>query len=166
MNARFLILGLAVTTTLCAADASKILLKGNSIIMEEGRASGAASAVVGDMNISAEVITFDKEKSSLKCDGSVTIRVSGNVVTTKDCVIELSPGQKKLFFLSRGEIQVSPKEVSYFPVSSPDLIGRRSDREKLILEFNSRMQPEKAPNKAPEPTPGAVTPPATSPTPR
>lgn len=92
-----------------AADASKILLKGTSISVEEARASGGAQAVVGDVNVTADVITFDKERNVLKCDGVVTVRTSVGLVRTKDCVIELEAGEKRLFLLSRGEIRVSPK---------------------------------------------------------
>ncbi len=92
-----------------AADASKILLKGLSVSVEEGRASGAAQAVVGDLNVSADVITFYREKNVLKCDGVVTVRTGTGLVRTKDCVIELEVGEKRLFFLAKGDVRVSPK---------------------------------------------------------
>jgi hypothetical protein len=116
---------------------------------------GVAKAIIGEMTISADAITFEKEGGILKCDGGVTIRALGNVVITRDCAIQLSPGDKKLFFLSRGEIQVSPP--GYLPLAPTDLVGRSSDREKLILEFRTRTL-DKEPNKAPEPTPESATP--------
>lgn len=94
-----------------AADASKILLRGTSVNVEDSKVSGAARAVVGELTITAEVITYDKEKNLLRCEGPVAIRSASGVVTAKDCTIELAPGEKKLFFLSRGEIRVgSPME--------------------------------------------------------
>lgn len=108
MKATFLLVAFAVTAPLIGADASRILLKGTSIRAEEAKASGAASATVGEMTISAEVITFDREKNTLRCEGPVVIRTSASVITAKDCAVELAPGEKKLFFLSRGEIRVGP----------------------------------------------------------
>ena len=94
----------------------------------------------------------------MRCEGAVTIRVSGNVVTARDCAIQLSPGDKKLFFLSRGEIQISPS--GHAPLAPTDLVGRPSDREQLIFEFRARTFLCNEPNKAPEPTTTSVTPPA------
>ena len=152
----FLFLGLAMSAPLIAADASKVLLSGTAVSAEEATASGAAKAIVGDMTIGADAIKFDKDRGILICDGAVTIRIAGNVVTARDCTIQLSPGEKKLFFLSRGEIHTS--SPSAFPLVSPDLVGRASEREELILEFRSRLHFEQKPNKAPEPTPGSATP--------
>ena len=147
-----MLLGLAFVAPLFAADSSKILLSGTFISVESGQASGTAKAVVGEMAIDADVIVFDRQANALKCEGAVTIRVSDGVVTGRDCVIELGPGEKKLFFLSRGEIHIAPgSEARYFPVTVPDLIGSRPDREKLIQEFKTRLSPEKTPNKEPEP---------------
>ena len=159
MKSTFLFLGVALSAPLIAADASKILLSGTTVSVEEARAIGAAKAIIGDMTVGADAIMFEKESGILKCDGAVKIRVAGNVVTARDCAIQLSPGEKKLFFLSRGQIQTSPP--SAFPLASPDLVGRASEREELILEFRSRLDSEQQPNKAPEPTPGSVTPRAT-----
>ena len=136
MKATFLSFALA-TAPLLAADASRILLSGTTVSVEEAKAIGMAKAIVGDMTIAAETITFEKQSGVLKCDGAVTIHVSGSVVTARDCAIQLTPGDKKLFFLSRGEIQVS--SPGYFPLAPTDLVGRPSDRERLILEFRTRM---------------------------
>ena len=154
MKPTFLFLGLAVTAPLMAADDSKILLSGTTVSVEEARAIGAAKAIVGDMTITADAIRLEKASGILTCDGAVTIRVGGKVVSTRDCAIQLGAGERKLFFLSRGEIQIS--SPSAFPQKSPDLIGRTSEREKMILEFRSRLQSEE-PNKAAEPTPASIT---------
>jgi len=161
MKTNLMLLGFALAVPLCAADASKILLSGSSVSVENATARGAAKAIVGDMTVSADAIAFEKQKNILRCDGAVTIRTSGHVVTTRDCTIELSAGEKQLFFLGRGEVHLSPPNgLRYFPASTTDLVGRGSDREKLIQDFNARSQPEKEPNKALEPTPMSVTPPA------
>jgi hypothetical protein len=154
-----MLLGLTLTASLIAADASKILLSGTTVSVEAAKAVGGAKAIVGDMTVSADAIAFEKASGSLKCDGAVTIRVAGNVVTTRDCTIQLSPGEKKLFFLSRGEIQISPQ--SRVPLAPTDLVGPSSDREKLIMEFRARTELGSGPNKAAEPAPKSVTSPAT-----
>ncbi|MBL9212869.1 MAG: hypothetical protein JNL92_20580 [Opitutaceae bacterium] len=108
MKTSLLLLAFGLTAPLLAADASKIILKGASVSVEEARASGSASATVGDVSISAEVITFEKERNVLRCEGAVVIRTSAAVVTAKDCTVQLIPGEKKVFFLSSGAIQVAP----------------------------------------------------------
>jgi hypothetical protein len=62
-----------------------------------------------DLNITADVIQFDQQKNILRCEGPTTIRTPSGAVTAKDCVVELVAGEKKLFFLDRGEISISPK---------------------------------------------------------
>lgn len=156
MKATFLSLGLVLTASLTAADASKILFTATTISVEEAKAVGAAKAVVGEMTVTADAIAFEKETGTLKCDGIVTVRVAGNIVTARDCSIQLTPGDKKLFFLSRGEIQLSSEAA--FPAAPTDLVGRASDREKLIMDFRARRQAEPGPNQVSTPTP--VTPPA------
>lgn len=154
MKTGLLLVGLALTALLSAADASKILLIGSSISVEDGNASGATRAIVGDMSVTADGIAFEKQKNVLKCEGAVTIRIAGHVVTARDCAIQLSSGEKKLYLLSQGSIQISPaNDTLYYPASPTDLIGRSSDREKVIQDFRSRSQREEAPDKAPQPNP-------------
>lgn len=144
MKTTLLLLTLAITAPLMAADASKILLTGASVSVEEGKAVGSAKAVVGEMTVAADAITFERAKNVLRCEGAVTIRVAGNVVTGRDCTIELGTGEKKLAYLSRGAISILPRDESrYFPTAPTDLIGPRSDREKLIRDFKARTEPVK-----------------------
>ena len=124
MKAKIILAGLSLFGTTFAADASKILLIGRAVAADDSRVSGAARALVGDMSVSAETITFDRRTNVLKCEGPVSIKMGGSVVTAKDCVIELSSGEKAVFFLNPDGIAIQP-------------------------------------NKAPEPTPMSVTPPAT-----
>ena len=150
MNTKLMCLGLALSTPLLAADSSKILLSGTSVNVEEAKVTGSAKAVVGEMTVTGDVIAFEKEKNVLRCEGAITIRVSGNVVTTRDCAIELGAGEKKLYFLSRTSIQISaPLDPRYFPAAPTDLIGRGSDRDTMIQDFKSRTEPEKAPQRVP-----------------
>ncbi len=109
MNAQILLLALSLTAPLLAADASKVLLRGSTVSVQDSKVSGSARAVVGDLNITADVIQFDQQKNILRCEGATTIRTASGVVTAKDCVVELVAGEKKLFFLNHGEISVSPK---------------------------------------------------------
>ena len=113
MKTKILILALSLTAPLFAADASKILFRGTSISFQEANVSGGASAVVGDLNITADVIQFDQQKNVLRCEGTTTIRTPSGAVTAKDCVVELVAGEKKLFFVDRGEISISPKPESF-----------------------------------------------------
>ena len=139
-----LFLGLAFSSALLAADASKILLSGSSVSLEEAKVTGSAKAVAGEMTVTAETITFDRAKNTLRCEGPATIRTGGNVVTARDCTIELSAGEKKVAFLGRGNITVSPSaETRYFPAAPTDLIGPASDREKLIRDFKAKTEPAK-----------------------
>jgi hypothetical protein len=108
MRAKLVLLALGATATLFAADTSKILLSGTSVSVEEARASGSAHAVVGELTVTAEAITFDKQKNVLRCDGAVVIRTSSGAITAHDCIVELVPGEKKVAFLTRGEIRVGP----------------------------------------------------------
>lgn len=109
MKSKILLFALGVTAPLFATDASKILLRGTSVNVLEGRVSGAARAVVGDLTITAEVITFDQQKNLLKCDGPVVIRTASGTVTMSSCVVELVPGEKKVGYIGGGEINFFPK---------------------------------------------------------
>src|SRR5688572_11580544 len=109
MKAKILLFALSITAPLLAADASKILLSGTSVSVEDGSVSGSARAVVGELSITAELITFDKQKNILRCEGHVAIRTSAGEVIAKDCIVELIPGEKKVVYLSRSEIRVVPK---------------------------------------------------------
>ena len=109
MKTKILVLALSLTAPLFAADAWKILLSGTSVSAQDSKASGSARAVVGDFNITADVIQFDQQKNILRCEGTTTIRTSSGTVTAKDCVVELGAGEKKLFFIDRGEISFFPK---------------------------------------------------------
>jgi hypothetical protein len=154
MKTTLILLGLALAAPLGAADASKILLSGSSVSVEDAKVSGTAKAIVGDMTVTADAIVFEKQKNVLRCEGAVTIRMADHVVTARDCTIELSAGEKKLFFLSAGSIQISPStDPRFYPASATDLIGRRSDREKLIQDFTTRSERQKTPEKAPQPAP-------------
>lgn len=151
MKIRMLFLGMAVSASVMAADASKILLRGSSVDVEKATATGSARATVGDMTVAADAITFEKEKNALRCEGTVTIHVAGNVINARDCAIELGAGEKKLFFLSQGNIRLS--DSTYIPSEPTDLIGRKSDREKVIQDFKARSEVRREANKVTEPTP-------------
>jgi lipopolysaccharide assembly outer membrane protein LptD (OstA) len=151
MKIKSLFLGVAISASVMAADASKILLRGSSVDVEKATATGSARATVGDMTVAADAITFEKGKNALRCEGAVTIRIAGNVINARDCAIELGAGEKKLFFLSQGNIRLS--DSTYVPSESTDLIGRKSDREKVIQDFKARSEASKDVNQVTEPTP-------------
>ena len=121
MKAIFLSLALCSAASVSAADASKILLRGESVSVEESKVSGAARAIVGEVTISADSIAFEKEKNLLRCEGAVVVRTASGVISTRDCIFELVPGEKKVFFLSRGDIRVVPAmepiQTSLLPAS-------------------------------------------------
>ncbi len=107
MNPKLFVVGMLLLGTTLAADSSKILLMGKSVSADQARVSGDARVVVGDMSVSADAIGFDQRTNALTCAGAVSIRMGGNVVTAKDCVIQLD-GEKKVFFLNSAGIDVQP----------------------------------------------------------
>lgn len=144
------LLGLVLTVSVTAADASKILLRGNNAVAEEGKVSGAARAMVGDINVSADTIVYDREKNLLRCAGEVTIRVLDHVVSSKDCTLQLSAGEKKVFFLSAGQISIGPNTEPFPASASPvERINGRSDRVKLHFEYSMAPDSPSTANPAP-----------------
>src|ERR1044071_9605449 len=113
MNLKSLLVTVGLLGSLAAADDSKILLRGATVSLEDMRAVGMARAQVGEIQVTAEVIAFDREKNVLKCGGEVVVRTPSGLVKTKDCVIELSVGQKKVFVLSAGQISISPASATF-----------------------------------------------------
>jgi hypothetical protein len=149
------LLGLVLTATVYAADASKILLRGNAAIAEEWKVTGAARAIVGDINVSADTITYDREKNLLRCEGDVTIRVLDHVASSRDCTLQLSAGEKKVFIMSAGGISIGPASASFSPQSATvTRVDDRFDRMKLQFEYSMRPAAPSAPNHAAEPTRG------------
>lgn len=148
MKTILMLLGVACTAPLIAADADKILVSGNSVSVGatggDLKASGAAKAIVGEMTVTAETIVFDRGANVLKCEGAVTIRMAENVVTARDCTIALSPGQKRLFSLARENARMEPAPgMRFYPSSQTDLIGPAADREKALQDFRYRYYPGK-----------------------
>jgi hypothetical protein len=108
MKTKLLLFAASLCASAIAADASRILLKGASVHPEQARASGGARAIVGEVTVTAETITFDRQKNTLTCEGGVTIQTNAGTVKASNCVIELTAGERKIFFLSEGSIRVSP----------------------------------------------------------
>jgi hypothetical protein len=108
MKPKLLFVLLIVAGPLFAADPNGLLLKGTNVRPGESRAEGEASAVIGDLQVAAAAITFDRQTNVLKCEGAVIVRTPTAVVKAQDCVIELSAGEKRVFFLSRGDIRIAP----------------------------------------------------------
>ncbi len=109
MRTKILLFALSLAAPLIAADASRILLRGSSVSIQDGKASGGASALVGDLTIIADAIQFDKVKNVLRCMGTTTIRTTSGTVTANDCVVELPAGEKKLISIEGGDISFFPK---------------------------------------------------------
>jgi hypothetical protein len=78
--------GLMVSASLLAARESKVLL------MAHGTAptSPATRAIVDDVKISADAITYDAAAKALRCEGSVSVETKSGMVKTTACTIELS----------------------------------------------------------------------------
>jgi hypothetical protein len=51
---------------------------------------------------------------------------------------------------------VKGQEISYYPTSPTDLIGRTSDQKKIIQELNFLLEAKKVSNQSPEPAPNGV----------
>ena len=149
------LLSLVLATSAFGADSSKILLRGTTAIAEEWKVTGAARAIVGDINVSADTITYDRGKNLLRCEGAVTIRVLDHVMTSKDCVLQLSAGEKKVFILGEGAMTIMPDGESASQSSTPvRRVEGRNDRVKLHFEYSMRPDSSPASTVAPEPTRG------------
>ena len=149
------LLSLVLTAVAFGADSSKILLRGTTAIAEEWKVTGAARAIVGDINVSADTIAYDRGKNLLRCEGAVTIRVLDHVMTSKDCVLQLSAGEKKVFILGEGAVSIVPDGESVSQSSGPvRRVEGRNDRVKLHFEYSMRPDSSPASTVAPEPTRG------------
>ena len=138
------LLSLVLTMSAFGADSSKILLRGTNALAEEWKVTGAARAIVGDIHVSADTIAYDRGKNLLRCEGDVTIRVLDHVMTSKDCVLQLSAGEKKVFIMGEGKISIVPDRESFSQSSSPvQQVEGRSDRVKLHFEYS--MRPDSIP---------------------
>jgi lipopolysaccharide assembly outer membrane protein LptD (OstA) len=145
------LLSLVLTASVFGADSSKILLRGTTAIAEEWKVTGAARAIVGDINVSADTIVYDRQKNLLRCEGDVVIRVLDHVMTSKDCVLQLSAGEKKVFIMSEGKISIGPGSVSFSEPAVPvTRIEGRNDRVKLHFEYSMRPDAAPASTAAPE----------------
>lgn len=146
------LLGLVLTVSVYGADSSKILLRGNTANVEEWKVTGAARAIVGDINVSAGTIAYDRQKNLLRCEGEVTIRVLDHVVNSRDCTLQLSGGDKKVFIMSEGGISIVPDRESFSQPTAPAMPSDgRSDRMKLEFDYSMRPDFTPVPNHVPEP---------------
>lgn len=131
---------LCLTASMFAAP-TKILIRGDSVQPETGRASGRASAIVGDLTIKADALTLDSSANVIRCEGETTIRSGGSVITGRDCVVSLAPGEKKIAWMGAGPVSVSfGSTAPRVPLAPTDLIGRGADRDRLIQEFYQRTE--------------------------
>ncbi len=116
MKTKVLIFVLGIISPLFAdASSSDLILQGEVIRYEETRAVGDALVIVESLNlrVTADAISFDREKRLLRCDGAVTVRTASGVVRSKDCVIELPPGEKRVIFSAkRNEQEQSKRRIS------------------------------------------------------
>ena len=151
MKTTLCLLVLILTMSVSAADSSKILLRGDTAVAEEWKVSGAARAIVGHINVSADTIVYDRELNELRCEGQITIRVLDHVVSSQGCILKLSKGEKKVFIVSNGEIHTGQNTKVSFPGSAPESVDGRSHPVKLNFEYSMRPELRPAANRAPEP---------------
>ncbi len=116
MKTKLLLCLLVIISPLFAdASASDLILQGETIDYEESRAVGDALVIVESLGlrVTADAISFDREKRLLKCDGEVIVRTASGVVRSKDCVIELLTIEGRVVFSAkRKELEPSKGLVS------------------------------------------------------
>ena len=105
MKTTLVVAAFLLAGSLFAADATTVLLMG----AKESSAGTytATKAVVGDMSIHADSITYDQQAGVLQCHGVVVIQSEGSVVKAADCVVQLS-GRPAVYMLNPNGITVSP----------------------------------------------------------
>lgn len=93
------------------ASASDLILQGETVHYKDTRAVGDALVIVESLNlrVTADAISFDREKRLFKCDGTVTVRTASGVVRSKDCVIELPTGERRVVFSEKRKEQEQSK---------------------------------------------------------
>jgi hypothetical protein len=112
MKTKMLLCLLGIISPLFAdASPSDLILQGETIRYEETRAVGDALVIVESLSlrVSADAISFDRGKRLLKCDGEVTVRTASGVVRSKDCVIELPTGERRVVFSAKRKEQEESK---------------------------------------------------------
>lgn len=159
-NVILIVSGLFLAAPLGASDASKILLRGNTVDMEAGRVTGSARASTGDLSVTADAIAFDASRNVLTCDGAVTIQSGSHQITARDCVITLPAGDKRVAYISHGSVRVTPGSSVSVPPARTDLLGRGSDRAEAIQAFRYRMDARTDAGAIPALAPAANPPPA------
>jgi hypothetical protein len=109
MKSKYLVLagvGLATLSAMVAAESPAMLLKAKSIVQNDrGIVATDATVIVGEMQISASEITFDRDSRTLKCAGEATIRAK-NGATVKAQAATIEVGEGKLFSLSAGTVEL------------------------------------------------------------
>ena len=81
-----------------ASEAPKIELRAVSMTQHGAvtKAKGAAVAVIGNVQVSAAEITFDRNTGTLKCLGEVTIKVPEGTLKTTDTTDDRTHKLKKV----------------------------------------------------------------------
>jgi hypothetical protein len=138
-NTSLTFLGLLIAP-ICSVLGSddKAALIANSMSVDKDQvvfASGSASLLADDIKVSADQMIFDQQKKILRSSGETIIQSGGITLKAKDVVIEL--GDRRILMMPASGFVTIPDD-------SP-----------LDIRFTAK------PNKAPEPTPGSVTPRAT-----
>jgi len=153
---------LALPVSLLTAADTSILLIGKSP-REEADAkvvTGGARAVLKEAGVETKVtadeIVFDQGKNALICLGEATVSWGGRVLRGKDITIELGGSGVRVFMArSDGKLVLGSQQGFESFSTGAQLTPLFSER------LPSTDLDLKKPNKAPEPTPGAVTPRAT-----
>jgi hypothetical protein len=141
MKTKALLLGLVLASPLAlfAAPNDAMLLMGKCIGSESGTtvATGAATAIIGDLNVSADSIIFDQQKRLLTCTGDVTIRSAGRTVKSQDATIEVGVAVNVVYTLNKNGI-VIPSSKTGEPSNDPkEQFSRR------LPKLELRLSPER-----------------------
>jgi lipopolysaccharide assembly outer membrane protein LptD (OstA) len=86
-----------------------ILLSGKTIDHELVSVTGAATATFHDTQVTADAIRFDSGANTLVCDGTVTVKAKGTVITANAARIKLTDKPVQVYFLDAKSIKFEGK---------------------------------------------------------
>jgi hypothetical protein len=146
MKTKAFLLGLVLASPLAlfAASNDAMLLMGKNV-KSEGMTTvvtGEATAIIGDMRVSADTIsyTFEQSKPLLKCTGNVTVCSAGRIANSQDTTIELD-SRATIYILNKNGIMVGANGTGFDLVSPSNDPKEQFSRRLPKLEL--KLSPER-----------------------
>ncbi len=110
MKTNLLVLAFAICTSAMVAGPTSVLLI-------DPTGTTRTQAVIGDISVTADSITFDSPATQLRCTGRVELRRDGIVVKTGECEVDLPSGSTVYRFNPQG-VEVKPNKALDRPAPS------------------------------------------------